>query len=150
MTPRRAAMLLVLLWLAALQGQAALWPPLGSDEEEALLPAAEALQVLTPVWEDGELLVGLEAAPGCYLYRKSLQVEALEPRAAVLGAPHLPAGEMLDDPHFGRTAIWRGRVEVRFEAPDAPQRLRVTYQGCAENKVCYPPQTQVLDVQILE
>lgn len=149
MTPRRAALLLALTSLATAPGLAAPWSPLGGTEE-ALLPAEAALRVLTPVWENGELVVGLEAAPGCYLYRKSLRIEALEPPALALAMPELPAGEMLDDPHFGRTAIWRDRVEVRMKAPAAPRRLRIHYQGCAENKLCYPPQTQILDVQILE
>ncbi|MEC8716640.1 MAG: protein-disulfide reductase DsbD domain-containing protein, partial [Pseudomonadota bacterium] len=82
--------------------------------------------------------------PGYYLYRGRLAF-TLE------GAPEarldisLPPGLAKDDPYFGPVEVFYNDLSVAFslEGP-VPQdaMLRVSYQGCADAGLCYPPETR--------
>lgn len=94
--------------------------------------------------ESSQLLLNFEIAPDYYLYRDRMKVESLTPGLEV-GDLELPTSESKDDPEFGRVEIYRGNATVRVPialpagtAASAPT-VRVTYQGCAEDGICYPP-----------
>lgn len=121
----------------------------GNAPDDQGIPSAEEAFVLqAPLWDGKDLILRWDIAPGCYLYRDKLVVEAAAPQGYALGSAKLPAGEKLRDEHFGEVTVYRDSVLVRFHprSKTPPQSLRVRYQGCAENKVCYPPQTRVIAV----
>ncbi|MGD9600174.1 MAG: protein-disulfide reductase DsbD [Gammaproteobacteria bacterium] len=106
------------------------------------LPPDEAFR-LVPAEAGGILALTFEIAPDYYLYRDKMKVEAAGPGVDV-GTAELPAGEPKDDPEFGRVAIYRETVQVRVPVTvtaggEAAPAVRVTYQGCAEDGICYPP-----------
>lgn len=117
-------------------------------DDSGILPVEQAFVVQPAVWDQGRLLVGVDIAPGCYLYKSKLSVEAIEPASSVLGPMTLPKGAAHQDEHFGRVEIYRGSVQATFQPAKntALTRLRVRFQGCAEDKVCYPMQTRIVDV----
>ena len=117
--------------------------------DDDLLSADEAIQVQAAVWQDGELSVGLDAAKGVYVYRDKISIEIVQPAGNKLGKLKIPDGEPHRDDHFGDVRVLRGSVLARAASANAPQQVRVRYQGCAENRVCYPPQTRILDVEKL-
>lgn len=85
--------------------------------------------------------VRYRTAPGYYLYRDRLAF-ALEPAAAVLGKPGLPAGKTKHDAFFGRQVIYRNVTLVTLPvsgAGGAALTLTADLQGCADLGVCYPP-----------
>jgi thiol:disulfide interchange protein DsbD len=87
-------------------------------------------------------------ADGYYLYKAKIEV-APESPDLILSRPELPAGMMKTDPYLGRQEIFTQQVEARvpFTRGDYgahPLQLKVTYQGCAEGGLCYPPITKVL------
>jgi thiol:disulfide interchange protein DsbD len=88
---------------------------------------------------------------GYYLYRDRFRV-SVEPAGLPLGAIVAPAGERKDDPFIGPTEILKrsARVQVPFTGSAKPGSylLKVTAQGCAEDRVCYAPFTQLLRVSI--
>ncbi len=88
---------------------------------------------------------------GYYLYRDRFRV-SVEPASLPVGAIVTPAGERKDDPFIGPAEILRrsARVRVPFTGSAKPGSyvLKVTAQGCAEDRVCYAPFTQVLRVSI--
>ena len=80
-------------------------------------------------------------APGYYLYRDRLSY-VLEPEAARLGKPKLPAGKIKHDKFFGKQVIYRNLTIVTLPvatAVDTPLTLTADLQGCADLGVCYPP-----------
>jgi thioredoxin:protein disulfide reductase len=93
-----------------------------------------------------------EIAEGYYLYRARIKVSTPS-RQAQLGAPQMPGGEFKTDEYFGRQEIYHHELAARvpvaragggaFELP-----LEVTYQGCAEAGLCYPPITKRLSVTL--
>ena len=90
--------------------------------------------------------------PGFYLYRSRIHVRALS--GTVLGALSLPPGIVKIDPFFGREQIYRtavtGELAVQHGTVAAPSdaALAVTYQGCADAGLCYPPITQTVTVAL--
>lgn len=91
----------------------------------------------------GEWVLTWEIAPEYYLYRDKFVFEALTSGLS-LGQPVLPASETKDDPEFGRVEIYHEHLEIRLPlrarpATTEPVKIRVTYQGCAELGICYPP-----------
>ena len=93
----------------------------------------------------GDLRVIWTLLPGVYLYRDKIgaKTEAGAP-LAVETAP----GETEDDPNFGPTEIYRGHAEARIAARDLPGEgaIRVSFQGCAEQGICYPSVEKTIDL----
>lgn len=89
---------------------------------------------------------------GYYLYRDRIHVRV--PAGTPVGALRLPRGEIKVDPYFGREQIYRNQVsgEIAMRgaratgSPDIP--LTVTYQGCADAGLCYPPITKTVQVSL--
>src|SRR3546814_12508515 len=85
-------------------------------------------------------------APGYYLYRHRIRVEALTPSPVGLRAIQLPQGIAHVDEHFGSVQIYRELLDADVPLAGklhSPMRLRVTYQGCAAVGVCYHSQNVI-------
>ncbi len=107
------------------------------------LPAEQAFVMSHDITRDGRLRVIWDIEPGYYLYRAKMGVRPTT-AGLVLAAPELPPGEIKDDPEFGRVAVYKHAVafDVPIERWPAAERLLetvVSYQGCAEDGICYPP-----------
>ncbi|MFD2181510.1 protein-disulfide reductase DsbD [Rhodoplanes azumiensis] len=108
-------------------------------------PADQVFTLAVRRTDDAALAIRITAAPGHYLYRDGM-LAVLDGRPLPLV---LPAGTEKDDPNFGLVEIYHGAVDARL--PDAPSagRLRVSYQGCAEAGICYPPLAKLIDLSTL-
>jgi thiol:disulfide interchange protein DsbD len=89
---------------------------------------------------------------GYYLYRDRIKLAAADGSQASLGAPQFPDGVVKNDEYFGRQVIYHDSLVVpvpltRTASGALDLKLKVTYQGCAEAGLCYPPQTR--DVSLL-
>lgn len=144
---------LVILVLCAAQANAASISDLLTQraDDARILPVEEAFSPQPAIWQNGQLSIAVDIAPGCYLYRDRFSVEAIEPAGYALGSARLPKGEAHHDEHFGDVSILRERLKAGFtpKSKAAPKQVRIRYQGCAEGLVCYPPQTRVLTVETL-
>jgi len=98
---------------------------------------------------DGSVLrVRWVIADGYYLYRQRMDIKAESP-GLELGEPSFPQGTLKTDPYLGTQEIFTQQVEasVPFTRGDAgahPIQVKVTYQGCAEAGLCYPPISKVI------
>jgi thiol:disulfide interchange protein DsbD len=91
-------------------------------------------------------------APAYYLYKSKIKI-ATESTVVQLGAPDLPKGDEKTDEYFGTQEVYHEILEVDVPFSRAsPQAgslsLKVTYQGCAEAGLCYPPITKTLDLAL--
>jgi thiol:disulfide interchange protein DsbD len=146
----RAAGLLsfIVLMLAAAPAAPKPWWMRGieSNETDFLHPDV-AFRVAARV--DGNVLkVRWVIADGYYLYKQKFDVKAESPDL-VLSAPQFPAGVVKTDPYLGTQEIYTQQVEAlvpytRIDAGAHPIQIKVTYQGCAEAGLCYPPITKVV------
>jgi thiol:disulfide interchange protein DsbD len=117
------------------------------SNETDFLPPDAAFRVAGRV-EGNELKVRWVIADGYYLYKQKFEVKAESPDL-VVGAPQLPAGVMKTDPYLGTQEIYTQQVEAtvpytRIDAGAHAMQIKVTYQGCAEAGLCYPPITKVI------
>lgn len=132
---------------AASQGQTGVLAALASQQK--FLPADEVFHVSAAAAGPHEIRLSWTIRDGYYLYRSRLKVAV---DGAVPGALQLPQGLIKMDPYFGREEIYRhevsGLLPVRRASAADPGNisLRVTYQGCADAGLCYPPITKTLAV----
>ena len=125
--------------------------PLGAFAAEELLEVDKAFRLSARALDAGTLEIRYDIAKGYYLYRDKFKF-ALEPAAAQAGAPQIPPGKVKQDEFFGAVETYRKEVVIRlpFTAPAGAEAvtLKATSQGCADLGVCYPPNTQTLQVAL--
>jgi thioredoxin:protein disulfide reductase len=123
-----------------------------SNNSSEFLPPEKAFVLSAAA--DGPDRVRLDwvIAPGYYLYQSRLKFSSPS-TVASLGAPELPAGDTKNDEFFGKQVVYHHQLTVRLgvaraagTALDLP--LTVTYQGCAEAGLCYPPQVRNLTITL--
>ncbi len=124
--------------------------PLGSSLNNSgdFLPVGEAFRPSLVERTDKLLRVRFINADGYYLYRHRLSVKS-EPAAIGLGPLQLPEGQRKHDEYFGEVEVYYGILElsIPLQPPqDRPFTLLLTYQGCADKGLCYPPETVRLAV----
>ena len=93
-----------------------------------------------------QIEIRFQIAPGYYLYRDKFKF-AVEPRLVKLGLPQIPPGQVKEDKYFGRAEIFRKEAVIIIPITSLSPRteqiiLSITYQGCSEAGLCYPPKTQ--------
>jgi thiol:disulfide interchange protein DsbD len=133
-------------------GLPALAVPAGEpvEPDRAFRPSA-TLQTGAPSSPAG-IEVSYRVLPGYYLYRDRLRFEAIPPWLR-LAAPVLPPGQEIDDPFIGKSRIFRDQVRILLPfgvgvAKPGQYRVRITAQGCAEERLCYAPFVQEVVVNI--
>ncbi len=121
----------------------------GFSGQEFLDPEV-AFRFSHSVEPDGAVKLNWDIAPGYYLYRDKFAAKSNVVGVRV-GELERPSGVMKADPDFGDVEIYRHetglRAPITFDS-DAPPTaaLEVTYQGCAEDGICYPPIKKSIDV----
>lgn len=118
------------------------------DNSKDFLPVREAFQLNLIDTTPESIKLRFVATEGYYLYRHRFQFRT-EPADIGLGAAQLPAGEQKHDEYFGDVEVYHGIVDVdlpRKPGDNRPFTLVVTYQGCADKGLCYPPETERLSI----
>lgn len=121
------------------------------DNSREFLPVREAFQLSQADSLPEQITLRFVAAEGYYLYRAKFAFKA-EPASVVLGQPQFPNGEKKHDEYFGEVEVYHNIVDVTLPRPANARGafiLLVTYQGCADKGLCYPPETQRLAIAAL-
>jgi thioredoxin:protein disulfide reductase len=109
--------------------------------------ADQAFQLRAQLDEEEGIQLGWTIAPGYYLYRDRIVVtlDGQQIRTATA------KGEPKDDPNFGMVEVYHGVGTATVPAELLPEkgRIVVTYQGCGENTICYPPIAKTVDLATL-
>lgn len=105
------------------------------------LPVEQAFIFTSERLESGETQLFWQISDGYYLYQKRLKFDGLAPQQT----PVLPEGESHSDEFFGEQPVYRQGLELKIPA-GATGQIKVGFQGCADAGLCYPPQTQVVDL----
>ncbi|WP_263140744.1 protein-disulfide reductase DsbD [Pseudomonas sp. RIT-PI-AD] len=145
-------LLLLLILLVALPASAGLFDkrptasPLGAplNNSSDFLPVREAFRLRLAASSAESIKLSFITAEGYYLYRHRFQFRT-EPADIALGAARLPDGVHKTDDYFGNVEVYYGVLDVDLpleKAPKGPFTLLVTYQGCADKGLCYPPETE--------
>lgn len=124
--------------------------PLGAplNNSSDFLPVREAFKLSLVSSDAQSVTLRFVAAEGYYLYRHRLNF-SVEPAGFDLGEAQLPTGKAKHDEFFGDVEVYYGVLDVRLplDNPDnRPLRLQVGYQGCADKGLCYPPETEYIEI----
>ena len=118
-------------------------------QEPEFLEPDQAFRVAVSMDPKGEAVVDFVIAEGYYLYRDKLKFTLVDEQgkplpASAIGPYTLPKGKVKDDPYFGKTEIYTLPVSVRLPLTGDTRgaRLKLVYQGCADEGICYPPITK--------
>jgi thiol:disulfide interchange protein DsbD len=111
------------------------------------MPADQAFQLRAQLDEEEGIELAWTIAPGYYLYRDRIVVTLDGQRIRITAEK----GEPKDDPNFGLVEVYHGTGAATVPAELLPEkgRIVVTYQGCGENTICYPPVSKTVDLATL-
>lgn len=109
------------------------------------LPVDQAFHAYA--WHDDErVYVGIRNQPGYYLYRHRFGLESRQP-GITLGPLRTPPGQFKQDQYLGDVHVFYDQVEISAPlagsddfVPGAPIPITLSFQGCADAGLCYPPE----------
>ncbi|XXQ67439.1 protein-disulfide reductase DsbD [Neisseriaceae bacterium B1] len=103
-----------------------------------LLPPEEAF-IPTLTVSDTSVQADFQVADGYYLYQSKIVATADTPD--VLGAPEYAKGKEKEDEFFGKQEVYYHNAQAKWaiNKPQPAYKITLTYQGCADVGVCYPP-----------
>lgn len=113
-------------------------------EDPEFLPVDSAFRYSSRV-EGNNLILVWDIEDGYYLYKERFKFK-VDSTQGSLGTPsYSKLGEQKDDPNFGVVTVFHNDIVITLpvsltNAPEA--QIQVTYQGCADAGLCYPPQTK--------
>ena len=154
--PAMHRLLCLLLLLVVLPTSASLFdkPPVPTqfgaplNNSADFLPVHEAFKLSVIGSSSESIKLRFVAAEGYYLYRHRFSFSS-EPADISLGQAVLPTGQAKHDEFFGDIEAYYGvlDVDIPLDNPqNRPFNLAVSYQGCADKGLCYPPETQLLPI----
>ena len=123
----------------------------GAKSDADFLPVDEAfvLSVTSPARD--RIQLRWDIADEYYLYRDKVKVTTTA-QDVQLGKPTTPGGETQHDEYFGEQVVFHGQmitqIPVVAAAGVTEVPLEVSYQGCADAGLCYPPVRKTLIVQL--
>ena len=115
------------------------------SNDKEFLPVDQAFQ-FDFNQQDNQLEVYFAIADGYYLYKDKLKYKA---ELATFTLPKLPQGTDHEDEYFGIQQVYYNQVKftipITQSGPDG--ELTLTFQGCAEKGLCYPPTKHVIPLK---
>ncbi|WP_454828774.1 protein-disulfide reductase DsbD family protein [Pseudoxanthomonas wuyuanensis] len=117
------------------------------------LPQEQAFAFEAIAFDGNQLLLRFTPARGYYLYRDRTAMALEGADGIALQAPRWPKGVAHRDEHFGEVTVYFDQVEVpvplqRSHGNAADATLQVTFQGCQNDGICYPPMTRRVSLSI--
>ncbi|SSC65116.1 protein-disulfide reductase DsbD [Ciceribacter selenitireducens] len=131
---RRLAIFLSCLFFAGL----AMAQDVPLQMDEAFRPS---LSRLSP----NEIAINWQIEPGYYLYRKYLAAKSGDGSPITL---ETPPGTLKEDPGFGSTEVYYDTAVATLSGE--AKTIELTYQGCQDGGLCYPPVTKTIDTSLLQ
>ena len=139
---------MLLSFSSAGQAQNSLAAALQAQSE--FLPVREAYRLDGALTPDGNLRLYWQITEGYYLYQHAFKVR---PQGTIPAEPlaiTFPPAIAKTDEFFGDVAVYYSEADLVATLPESADAmtLAVTYQGCADAGLCYPPETDYLLVNV--
>jgi thiol:disulfide interchange protein DsbD len=123
-------------------------PEVAGDDE--FLPVDQAFALTGEALSVNNIQLNWRIHEGYYLYKERIKVVA-SGATQTIGALVLPKGENHHDEYFGDQEVYRESVDATFSVPPSDAKtveVKVTYQGCADAGLCYPPETKTITISL--
>ncbi|QPL44955.1 thiol:disulfide interchange protein [Halomonas sp. A40-4] len=124
--------------------------PFNRSTQRDFLPATEAFR--TTAWRDDDrIYIGFTAAENYYLHRHQFALESLSPGVS-FGELALPPGEPMMHASLGEIYVFYDQVVISAPiesnaADNVSLAIEMTFQGCSDQGLCYPPERVELNAQ---
>lgn len=114
-----------------------------TSQEEEILDPDVAFIFSSDVAGSSTVLLRWEIEDGYYLYRDNFKF-VIDDTEVKPGTAVLPPGKLKEDPDFGNVQVYYRNAEIKLplirkSESEQEINLTVTYQGCKEDTICYPP-----------
>ena len=122
-----------------------------SSDDEVLHPD-DAFRISLSVISDDRLVLNWQIESGYYLYKDKFSISTNDP-SVLIGDYVFPIGKLKDDLAFGEVEVYYndGQLLVPFNSENkdiTDLNINISYQGCKEGSICYPPIEKNLTVSI--
>ena len=116
--------------------------------KDELIPVEQAFSLKASV-DKANIILHWDIAKGYYLYKEKINIatDSVEP----IGRLVFPPAKIIEDEFFGRIGIYRNSLDVAVPIDATAKKrlnLLVSYQGCADIGVCYPPVEKNITIDI--
>ncbi len=114
---------------------------LSIDSEDEVLDPEVAFTLDPTTLDNGVATIKWNIQDGHYLYKKRFAFAAVN--NASIGDADIPEGIWEEDAFFGNSEVFRGNAEIKLPVTLTDNQsegvIKVSYQGCADIGICYPP-----------
>ena len=115
-------------------------------EEEEFLSPDIAFKLEITQKDANNLTASFKVVDGYYLYKERI---TFKDAAGKVLAATLPAGDIKDDPNFGKQEVFHHDFEANIPISNTGNmQISARFQGCSEKGLCYAPQTKTFDINI--
>jgi thiol:disulfide interchange protein DsbD len=125
---------------------------LGFADDEDEIPSPDQAFKLGAVLDRNNVIQSeIQLHKHTYLYQDKMKIKLIDGDGHELAPISLPAGDEKNDEFFGLMQVYHDFVSIPvglISQPDASRYAVISYgyQGCVEDKICYPPMTKYLKV----
>jgi thiol:disulfide interchange protein DsbD len=123
----------------------------GAQKDGEFLPVDQAFAFIAEAKGPDTVVLQWQIADDYYLYRDKVKIVAKTP-GTEFGAPVMPAGKTKHDEYFGEQVVYYeelvANVPVTAMPADGVISFEVSYQGCADAGLCYPPTRKTATVTL--
>ncbi|MDO9394205.1 MAG: protein-disulfide reductase DsbD [Methylotenera sp.] len=113
-----------------------------SGDTETYLSPDAAFKLDLNATDAQNIKASFSVAPGYYLYRERIKLVVQSPAEVKVSELTLPAGEIKEDPNFGKQEVYHHDFNANIKLNTANNNqvvIDASYQGCSEKGLCYAP-----------
>lgn len=133
-------------WLAGMALAADPW----LDDQPEFLKVDEAFQFSAETDPNGNVIARWTMPDGYYLYRERFAAETRPGAELELAEPLVLPGKEKVDEYFGAVQVYYhgATLHVPVRSGNGPHEIGITYQGCADYGLCYPPEIRWVTLNV--
>ncbi len=126
---------------------------IGLDDEEEIPSPDQAYRISARLVDNNTIETDILIRDKTYLYKDKFGTQLAAGSGVEVTPPTLPEGDIKNDEFFGRMEVYHNSVQFPIQLKTQGQASRefavaLNYQGCVEDKICYPPMTKFLKVDL--
>ena len=126
---------------------------LSGTEQPEFLDPDDAFIASVDVVSSERINVHWQIAEGYYLYKDKFNFSISDDNIAITDIK-LPEGKLKNDPDFGSVQVNYDEVDAHLTVQKSDEslldaELRVKYQGCKEDVLCYPPISKTFPIKFI-
>jgi thioredoxin:protein disulfide reductase len=123
---------------------------LSATNDDILSP--EQAFIISTHNKEGSLQISFDIKPGYYLYKDKFKLEKISGKKIKFGKIKFNKAKLKKDKFTekGEAFVFYNlaTLNVPLQGDDDKTTFKISYQGCAEDKICYPPQSKVFTLNL--